>query len=80
MSRERAVASALNDLSHLFCNEDGSAYLEVLEEYFLADGASEEASDSDSEEAMASDSEEDNEAPEQDSKFHQAVHNKHTLK
>ena len=51
MSRPRAgareAARALNDLSHLFCEEDNAAYDEVLETYFLSADQDEEDSEDD---------------------------------
>ncbi len=37
MATANQAAKALNDLSHLFCEEDNQAYEEVLEDYFLND-------------------------------------------
>ncbi len=37
MATANQAAKALNDLSHLFCEEDNLAYEEVLADYFLND-------------------------------------------
>ena len=51
MSRPRAgareAARALNELSYLFCEEDNTAYDEVLESYFLSADQNEEDSEDD---------------------------------
>ncbi len=49
MATANQAAKALNDLSHIFCEEDNLAYEEVLADYFLNDDDGQDEEDYDQE-------------------------------